>query len=127
MCIKLPLDFDISLQKYNFLIMLTKEELTFMDYWEKNRDKEKELSYQLKSGILPGILFTLFILVVTFSGWYMRADMVMNNTGSIITIVIALLIIVFVYAVFSKRQQWDMKQQQYLELKAKQRKMQKNI
>lgn len=127
MCIKLPYDFDISLQKYNFLIMLTKEELTFMDYWEKNRDKEKELSYQLKSGILPGILFTLFILVVTFSGWYMRADMVMNNTGSIITIVIALLIIVFVYAVFSKRQQWDMKQQQYLELKAKQRKMQKNI
>ena len=127
MCIKVPFDFDISLQKYNFLIMLTKEELSFMVYWEKNREKERELSHQLKSGILPGILFTLLILAITFSGWYTRAEMVMNNTGSIITIVIALLIIVFVYAVFSKRQQWDMKQQQYLELKAKQRKMQKNI
>ena len=106
--------------------MLTQDELNFVDYWEKNRDKEKTLSYQLKSGIVPGIIFMILTLMVVFSGWYTRAEMVMNNTGSVITIIIALLIIVFAYAVFNKRQQWDSKQQQYLEIKAKERKM-KNI
>ncbi len=106
--------------------MLTKEELTFIEYWEENRDKEKQLSYQIKSGIVPGIIFMALTLAVVFSGWYTRAEMVMNNTGSIITILIALIIIVFVYAIFTKQQQWDQKEQQYLEIKAKEKKL-KNI
>lgn len=101
--------------------MLSKDEQAFINYWEENREKESQLPYQLKSGLVPGIIFMSITLVVIFSGWYTRAEMVMNNTGSIIIILIALLVIVLVYAVFTKRQQWDLKEQQYLELKAKEK------
>ena len=108
--------------------MLTKEENDFVDYWEKIRQQERSLSHQLKSGLYVGLIFCSAVLVMVFSGWYKRADMMVNSNGSyILVIILALVVISVVFAVFYKRQQWDRKEQQYNELMAKKRKSEKQL
>ena len=100
--------------------MLTEDEKKFIAYWEKNRDKQKKLVRQFLLGIPLGLLFAIAIVVNFSSGWYKRADMVANtqdfNPG---VLIIALLIIIGFVAIFSRRHQWDMNEQRYRELKAK--------
>ncbi len=100
--------------------MLTEDEKKFMEYWEKNRDKQKKVFRQFLLGIPLGLLFAIAIVINFSSGWYKRADMVANtqdfNPG---VLIIALLIIIGFVAIFSKRHQWDMNEQHYRELKAK--------
>lgn len=101
--------------------MLNQREKEFVEYWEANRLREKRLDVQLLAGIPIGLYFALPILVILFTGrfWYKRADMLMNTMVSPFVLVIAIFLIVVFVAVFYKRHQWDMKEQQYLEFKAK--------
>ncbi len=100
--------------------MLTEDEKKFMEYWEKNRDKQKKVVRQFLLGIPLGLLFAIAIVINFSSGWYKRADMMANtqdfNPG---VLIIALLIIIGFVAIFSRRHQWDMNEQHYRELKAK--------
>ncbi|MBS1948453.1 MAG: hypothetical protein JST47_11870 [Bacteroidetes bacterium] len=100
--------------------MLTKEESDFIDYWERNRDKERKTFRQFLIGIPVGLLFAIPITVNFYSGWYKRAAMVRNaDESSPLVLLIALLIVIGFIAVFSKRHQWEMHEQKYRELLAK--------
>ena len=83
--------------------------------------KEKSLVYQVLTGLPIGLLFGIPIILVLFSGrfWYKRADMVANSESSTIILMIAILLIALFVAVIYKRHQWEMKEQQYLEIKAR--------
>jgi membrane protein YdbS with pleckstrin-like domain len=104
--------------------MLTEEEQKFIIYWEDNRLKEKKKLKQLLLGLPIGLLFTLPVLLLLFSGryWYRKADMIANTKLNPVVLLIAIMIIVIFVAVFYKQHEWEMKEQQYLELKAKKKK-----
>ena len=79
---------------------------------------------QFLSGIPLGLIFSLPVFLLLFSAryWYKRADMVANTELNPFLFSIAIFIIAVFFAVFNKKHQWEMKEQQYLEFKAKQEK-----
>lgn len=100
---------------------MEERETAFLRYWEANREREKTWQYQLKVGIPMGLLFSLPIIIIVFTGryWYVRADMEANASLSPTLLIICVVIIAVFIAIFYKRHQWDMKEQQYKELRAK--------
>ena len=106
--------------------MLTQQEKDFIVYWENNRERRKKVIKQLFIGLPLGTLMVALILISSLSGWYKRAVMAINVDSSlIIVLLIASLLIVAFIVVFSVRHRWEMDEQQYLELKAREEK--KNI
>jgi hypothetical protein len=101
--------------------MLDRKEKLFVEYWETNREREKNIIYQVLTGLPIGLLFALPIIFILFTGryWFKRADMVANSELNPVLLVSAVLIIATFVAVLYKRHQWDMKEQQYKELKVK--------
>ena len=101
--------------------MLDQKEKLFVEYWELNRMKEKNIFYQLLTGLPIGLLFALPIIFILFTAryWFKRAEMVANAELNPVILVTAVLIIATFIAVVYKRHQWDMKEQQYNELKVK--------
>ena len=101
--------------------MLEDRERLFIEYWERRRDRESTLLFQLLSGLPIGLLFSVPIMLVLFSGrwWHKRADMVANSQLNPWVLIIAVFLIAMFVAVLYKRHQWDMKEQQYQELKRK--------
>jgi membrane protein YdbS with pleckstrin-like domain len=101
--------------------MLDQKEKLFVEYWETNREREKNILYQVLTGLPIGLLFALPIIFILFTGryWFKRADMVANSELNPVLLVSAVLIIATFVAVLYKRHQWDMKEQQYKELKVK--------
>ena len=101
--------------------MLDQKEKLFVEYWELNRMKEKNIFYQLFTGLPIGLLFALPIIFILFTGryWFKRADMVANTELNPVILVSAVLMIATFVAILYKRHQWDMKEQQYKELKVK--------
>ncbi len=102
--------------------MLTARDKQFMEYWKQNRAKEKKVFRQLLVGLPIGLLFVIPIVLNFSSGWYKRANMwarghADDDTGTVV-IIAALVILVFV-AIFSKRHRWEMNEQAYRELEAK--------
>lgn len=108
--------------------MLTQQEKDFIVYWEQNRLKQKKTFRQLLVGIPIGFLFAAAILLNFYSGWYKRADMVANNPYDFnpVVLVFALLLIIAFVAIFTKHHQWEMREQRYRELIAKQSKNDKS-
>jgi L-cystine uptake protein TcyP (sodium:dicarboxylate symporter family) len=100
--------------------MLTSEENKFIEYWEQNRVKQKRLVKQLFIGLPLGVLFGAMIFINFFSGWYKRAEMIINTESSIIPVVlVAIILIVIFISVFSVRHKWDINEQRYRELLSK--------
>ncbi|MBS1600126.1 MAG: hypothetical protein JST75_18005 [Bacteroidetes bacterium] len=100
--------------------MLTDEEKKFIDYWEKNRDKQKKTFRQLLFGIPIGLIFALPILLNFASGWYKRAGMMINTTDfNPVVLLVAIFLIIGFIAIFSKRHKWEQNDQFYKELKAR--------
>ena len=104
--------------------MLSKKEKLFVEYWERARERERRLGYQLLMGLPVGLLFAIPIMVIVFTGkyWYKRADMAATGHLSATLLGIIVFCIATFVAIFYKRHQWDMKEQQYMELKSRQRK-----
>jgi len=102
--------------------MLTDREKRFMEYWEKNRLKEKKVFRQLLVGLPLGLLFVIPLLLNFSSGWYKRANMWVrghsDDSSATVVVIGGLLILVFI-AIFSKRHRWEMNEQSYRELEAK--------
>ena len=107
--------------------MLTDKEKMFLDYWAKNRDRQKKLLYQLGVGLPLGLVLGAVIMANFFSGWYKRADMIANSQFNPVVLYIAVLMIAVFFAVFSKKFQWDQQEQRYKELLHKQKLNQNNI
>ena len=100
--------------------MLTEDEKGFLLYWEANRLRKKKVWRNLSVGLPLGVAIVIGIIVNIFSGWFIRADMLLNtNSPFFIIIVIASLGIVIFTTVFSANHRWEMNEQQYRELLAK--------
>lgn len=102
---------------------ITEDEKKFLAYWEQNRSKQKKLLNQLMFGLPVGILFSVPLLINFFVGkfWYKRADAVGVSQFSPTVLVIAVLLISVFVALFNRRFRWEKLEQQYLEIKAKER------
>lgn len=101
---------------------MTDHEERFIEYWKKNREKEKKIFKQWYIGLPIGLLFAIPIALNFSSGWYKRAQMTAAAEFNPMVLVIALLIIITFTAIFYKRHQWDMNEQRYNELLEKQTK-----
>ena len=101
--------------------MITKEEKAFLEYWEKNREKDKKVLSKFLYGSPYGLLFALPILVaVIFHDWY--KNMIYISPTLITLIIIGVLAIAIFYTLFSMQFKWDRNEQIYKELKFKQKK-----
>ena len=103
---------------------ITEEERKFLDYWAVERNKEKKLLSQLMFGLPIGILFSVPLLINFFLGkfWYKRADAVGISQFSPTVLVVAVLLITVFVALLNRRFRWEKLEQQYLEIKAKEKK-----
>ena len=98
--------------------MLNKDEKLFLEFWEKNRNKQKNLLYQLASDLPSGLLFALPVLVaVIFHDWY--KTMVYISTSQVIVIIIGVIGIAVFFSVFRMKFKWEHNEQLYKELKYK--------
>ena len=104
--------------------MLSKEEAGFVAYWTENREKKRKVLRQLYVGLPSAALLVVAIFINFFSGWYKRAGMQLRTEDSsliLVLLVAAILITVFM-VIFSARHRWDMNEQQYRELLAREKK-----
>ena len=101
--------------------MLTKDEKLFLEYWEKNRDKEKRFMRQLAGGLPVGLVFALPVLIVViFHNWY--KTMTYISGSQIIVIIIGVLGVAVFFAIFRMKFKWENNEQLYKELKFKEEK-----
>jgi hypothetical protein len=100
---------------------ITEEEQKFIEYWEKERGRQKRTFYQFWVGLPLGVLFALPILVNFLLGrfWYQRADAVGNSQFNPMVLVVAVTGIAVFVAIFHKKFKWDQQEQQYQEFIAK--------
>ena len=103
--------------------MLTDREKQFVQYWEQVRAQQGTTRAKLLNGLPMAVLFCTPILLLVgvvylfLPEWYTRiSDRV---SGSMITIVIAVLICVIFYAYFRMHYKWEMNEQKYQELKSR--------
>jgi hypothetical protein len=99
--------------------MLNDKDNAFIEYWEKARNRQKKLIYQLAVGLPVGLLFGLFIIFNFYAGWYKRAEMISNSRFNPVVLYVAVTLIAVFYAIFSKKFQYDQLEQRYRELLAK--------
>jgi cobalamin synthase len=107
--------------------MLTPKEEEFIAYWAANREKQKKSFRQFIQGMSRGLAIGAAILLLVISGWYQRANMEANSKLSASVLVVALVIIAIFMAWLYQSYQWEMKEQQYLELLAKKKKANKDM
>lgn len=96
--------------------MLTEQQKAFVHYWEENRMRKKKVMNQLTIGLPLAVALVTAIGISAFSGWYKRADMIINTHASTIPVILiaAIGIVVFI-TIFSVRHRWDLNEQQYRE------------
>ncbi|MEO6455968.1 MAG: hypothetical protein ABIN97_17940 [Ginsengibacter sp.] len=98
--------------------MITEQEKLFIDYWNKNRNKQKRSFYQLLIGLPLGLVFALPVLLsVIFHNWYKRMVFISGSQFSVI--LGAVLGIAVFYALFRMKFNWEQNEQLYKELKYK--------
>lgn len=103
--------------------MLTDNEQAFVQYWQQNRSRQKKLIYQLLVGLPVGLLLSGIITFNFYSGWYKEAAAIANGPRfNPLVLVLALLLIAVFVGVFSKKFQWDQREQKYRELLIKKEK-----
>ena len=102
--------------------MLTTDEEKFVAYWKVARLAKKSFSRQLLRGLPIGMMMGIGILVCFESGWYTRANMVANSQSTPYALIVAIVGIVVFCSIFFQRHQWEMKEQQYIELLIKKQK-----
>jgi len=98
--------------------MITAQEKLFIDFWDKNREKQKRSFHQLAIGLTVGLVFALPILLsVIFHDWYKQ--MVYISGSQITVILVGVLGITVFFALFRMKFKWEQNEQLYKELKYK--------
>ena len=106
--------------------MISEKDKIFMAYWEANRERESTFLSKLSRGFPMALIFSvpiiLLILVVRlfFPDWYYQISK--TSSGMFVTAVVAMFIITIFYAFFRMHYKWEMNEQLYQELKAKEKK-----
>jgi len=105
---------------------LTPEEEKFIEYWGHNRLKKRKVTKQLSIGLPIGVLLVSGIFASVFVGWDKHAEVQMQQemqySGSptlILVFIIAALLIVTFFVIFSARHNWDLNEQRYKELSSR--------
>ena len=104
--------------------MLTAKEANFVERWEKERIVQSGFLNKLLRGLPMAILFTLPIyvsLIVVYKWspeWYTKFASRLNSGMLVILIALALIIVFFAY--MRMHFKWEMNEQLYREIKAKQ-------
>lgn len=104
--------------------MLTEEERRFVDYWKEHRLQRKKWYRQLALGLPLAVILVTAISINFFSNWNKKAEMVRNemvqkNASLFLVLVVACLAIVVFITLFSVRHKWDINEQRYRELLAR--------
>ena len=108
-------------------MVLTPEEQQFKDYWEENRLKKLKLRRILALLLPLASLVVIAIFFNFFSGWFKKAEMVRNqwahknDLSLIIVLLVAAISIVVFIVIFSVRHKWDINEQRYQELLAREK------
>lgn len=106
--------------------MLTEKEKQFLEYWERNREREGSVAGKLLRGLPMSLLFgmpiLMFIVVIRlfFPDWYTKISG--TSSGTFITAIFAVLIIILFYAYFRMHFKWENNEQVYKILKLKESK-----
>lgn len=106
--------------------MISEKEIQFLRYWERNKERENTFLSKLTSGFPMALLFGLPIILsvvvvrLFIPDWYMKLSQ--TSPGTFFTAIIAMLGVIFFYAFFRMQYKWEMNEQLYKELKAKENK-----
>ena len=105
---------------------LTPEEEKFIEYWEHNRLKKRKITKQLSIGLPIGVLLVIGIFASVFTRWDKHAEVQMREEMQytagptlILVFIIAALLIVGFFVIFSAKHSWDLNEQRYKELNAR--------
>ena len=107
--------------------MLTDDETRFLQFWEKNKELHSTFSSKLLRGLPMAFVFGLPILLLILCvylflpEWYTKISKTSSST--FVIVVIAVLIAIVFYAFIRMHFKWEMNDQQYKELKAKEKRM----
>ncbi|MEX6688295.1 hypothetical protein QTN47_12350 [Danxiaibacter flavus] len=107
--------------------MLTKEEESFLKYWEGYRQNKRRIFRQFVIGLSMGLTIGVCIIVSVGTGWYERASMVANASFNPNVLIVAILGISLFLAFFYKKYKWEMNEQRYKELMIKKNKENKSL
>ena len=105
--------------------MISEKEMSFLRYWETNRERQNTFMSKLTSGFPMALLFGLPIILLVvvirifLHDWYMKISG--TSPGMFFTAVVAMLAVVFFYAYFRMQYKWEMNEQLYKELKSKEK------
>jgi hypothetical protein len=103
--------------------MLTEKEKQFLDYWERNRERENSFTGKLLGGLPMALLFSLPIILLVvvvklyIPEWYIKVSK--TSPGMFITAIFAVLLITLFYSFFRMHFKWEGNEQLYNELKFK--------
>ena len=94
--------------------------------WEVKR-LQKRGGFNFGLGLRLGVFMVLAVFINLATGWHKKAAMAFNGSAStLLVILIACVAIVVFMSVFSQRYQWEQKEQQYQELKARENRSSSN-
>lgn len=105
--------------------MLSDKEKAFMNSWEAERERLSRTPARIVAGLPYALLFSMpvaiFIGVVYafFPDWYAKISHI--GTGSFIAVVVALFIATLFFAYFRMMFKWEMNEQLYRELIAREK------
>jgi len=106
--------------------MISEKERQFMRYWEQNRARENKAAHKLLRGLPMALIFGLPVILsvivvrLFFPEWYTKISQ--TTPGMFISAIIAVICVVIFYAYFTQHYKWEMNEQLYHELKAKENK-----
>ena len=106
--------------------MLTEKDKQFLAYWEKNREQQGQFMSKLLGGLPMAMIFglpiilSLMVVRLFFPDWYTKISNASN--GSFVTVLVAILILVFCYSFFRMQYKWELNEQLFAEIKAKEKK-----
>ena len=105
--------------------MLNEQEIKFLHYWEQNRERENTFTRKLTGGLPMALIFSMPIVLsvvvirLFLPEWYTKISK--TTPGTFITIIFAMIVVALFYSFFRMQYKWEMNEQLYKELKAKER------
>lgn len=100
---------------------LTSDESRFVEWWGRERDRQRRKAFQLWVGLPLGLLFSLPIVLNFLASrfWYRRADAVGVSQFNPLVLLLAVILIAGFTGFFHRRFRWEENEQRYRSFLAK--------
>lgn len=95
-------------------------------YWETEGEKQNTVQRKLINGLPMAVLFSLpiilfiFAVYIFFPDWYTKVSNI--KPGSLVMALVAVFLCILFFSYFRMHYKWEMNEQLYRELKAKENK-----